>query len=194
MRKFILFCLLFLSVIASKAQFGGELSIGARLNYVGGGRIINADGERERLGYTVGGVISPGYFICNSFALGANLGYEYMKDKLGRQYTLSAYPFVRYYTPHGDLRFFMQLESGCGWGESFMKAGHDGRHRLWVSTLKPGLFIRIKDAMAVEVTVMSLEYKRVYMTDKGSNWRVTSDKWRYNWLDVSFGINLMIGL
>lgn len=194
MKKTILFCFLLGLSVSLKAQYGGELTIGARMNYIGGGRVMTADGKIVNLGYTIKGVLSPGYFITNSFALGANLGYEYLMDDLGHQYTLEALPFIRYYTPRGGLRFFVQLESGYGWGESYMKAGHDGRHGVWISTLKPGIFARVKEYLAVEVSLMSLEYKKIYMNDKRSNSRVTTQKWRYNWLDVSFGVSFIIGL
>lgn len=189
-----LICLFFCLAFSVKAQYGGELTIGARMNYVGGGRVIAADGERVNLGYTIKGTFSPGYFILNSLAVGANLGYEHMKDDRGHQYTLEALPFVRYYTPHSDFRFFVQLEGGYGWGESYLKAGPDGQHRLWMSTLKPGLFVRVKDYMAIEVSVMSLEYKKVYMKDKNSHRETSMERWRYNWLDVSFGVAFVIGL
>lgn len=194
MKILFLFCLLSVFALTSKAQYGGELTIGARANYVGAGRVLTSDGKWKNLGYTLKGVISPSYFIWNSLAVGANLGYEHLKDDLGHQYTLEAFPFLRYYTPHSDVRFFMQLEGGYGWGESFMKAGHDGQHKLWAATWKPGIFARIKDYMAIEVSVMSLEYKKVWMTDKDTRYRITSSGWRYNWLDVSFGVAFIIGL
>lgn len=194
MKRLILFCLLVGVVLSSKAQYGAELTIGARANYVGGGRVVTTDGKIVNLGYTIKGIVSPGYFVYNNIALGVNLGYEYMMDDLGHQYSLEALPFIRYYTHHGDLRFFAQLESGYGWGKSDLKAGHNGQHSLWVSSLKPGLFVRVKDYMAVEITLMSLEYKKVYMRDKASNHRVASERWRYNWLDFSFGVSFIIGL
>ena len=45
-----------------------------------------------------------------------------------------------------------------------------------------------------QINVMSLEYKEVYMRDKVSNKRVTDSRWRYNWLDISFGVVFIIGL
>lgn len=194
MKKWILLGILLISGLVSSAQYGGELTIGMRFSYVGAGRVISPDGERINLGYTLKGVVSPGYFIWNSLAVGANMGYEYLKDDRGHQYTLEAFPFLRYYTPHGDLRFFMQAEGGYGWGESRMKDGHNGQHELWAATWKPGLFVRVKEYMALEVSVMSLEYKKVNMTDKQSHLHTTSAGWRYNWLDVSFGIAFIIGL
>lgn len=194
MKKILVACLFLFLGLAVKSQYGAELMIGARINYVGGGRIVTWDGKRVNLGYTIQGIVSPGYFVCNNLALGVNLGYEYMKDEEGHQYTLQTIPFLRYYTPHGALRFFAQLESGYGWGESFLRNGHDGSHTLWISTLKPGLFIRVKDYMAVEVTVMSLEYKEINMKDQISHQRTFTSKWKYNWLDISFGVSFLIGL
>ena len=194
MKKLFLFGLLLVCGLGLKAQYGGELTIGTRINYVGAGKVITPDGEWKNLGYTLKGVVAPGYFIWNSLAVGTNLGYEYLKDDYGHQYTLEAFPFLRYYTPHGDVRFFMQVEGGYGWGESFMKSGHNGKHELWAATWKPGIFARVKEYMAIEVSVMSLEYKKIYMTDKESGLRTTSGGWRYNWLDVSFGVAFIIGL
>lgn len=194
MKKVIFSCLFLCLLMTLKAQYGAELTVGARVNYIGGGRIRTSDGEVVNLGYTLKGVVSPGYFVYNNIAVGVNLGYEYMMDDLGHQYTLEAVPFIRCYTPHGTLRLFGQLESGYGWGRSFMKNGHDGQHSLWVSTLKPGLFIRIKEYMAAEITLMSLEYKKVYMTDKTGNGPAIAQRWKYNWLDMSFGVSFIIGL
>ena len=39
-----------------------------------------------------------------------------------------------------------------------------------------------------------LEYNEVYMRDYVSNKRVTDSRWRYNWLDISFGVVFIIGL
>lgn len=194
MKNILLTCLLFCLAISVEAQYGAELTIGGRLNYVGGGRIRTYDGKVINLGYTIKGIVSPGYFVCNNIALGTNLAYEYMKDEAGHQYTLEAAPFFRYYTPHGAVRFFAQLEGGYGWGRSYLKGGHDGEHHLWFSSLKPGIFVRLKDAMAIEVSVMSLEYKKVYMKDMHSHRRTTLDRWKFNWLDVSFGVTFIIGL
>lgn len=194
LKNIFLYSVLLCLGISARAQYGGELTIGARMNYVGGGRVIAPNGERINLGYTIKGIVSPGYFILNSLAVGANLGYEYMTDDDGRQYTLDAKPFVRYYTPHGDFRFFMQLEGGYGWGKSYLKTGPDGQHHLWESSWRPGIFARVKDYMAIEVSLMSLEYKKVYIQDRNSHQRSTVEKWRYNWLDVSFGVAFLIGL
>ena len=48
-------------------------------------------------------------------------------------------------------------------GEKLLKKGHDGKHELWVSTLKPGLWARLKEYLALDISLMSLEYKEVYM-------------------------------
>ena len=92
------------------------------------------------------------------------------------------------------VRLYLQGTSGYGWGKSFLKKGHDGKHELWVSTLKPGLWARLKEYLALDISLMSLEYTEVYMRDKVSNKRVTDSRWRYNWLDISFGVVFIIGL
>ena len=69
-----------------KAQYGGEMTIGARLNYTGGGKLVTYDGKIVNLGYTIKGIVSPGYFVTNNIALGADLAYEYMMDDEGHQY------------------------------------------------------------------------------------------------------------
>ena len=132
--------------------------------------------------------------MTNNIALGADLAYEYMMDDEGHQYTLETGGFYRLYAPRGGVRLYLQGTSGYGWGKSFLKKGHDGKHELWVSTLKPGLWARLKEYLALDISLMSLEYKEVYMRDKVSNKRVTDSRWRYNWLDISFGVVFIIGL
>ena len=60
--------------------------------------------------------------------------------------------------------------------------------------LETGLMARLKEYLALDISLMSLEYKEVYMRDKVSNKRVTDSRWRYNWLDISFGVVFIIGL
>ena len=84
-----------------KAQYGGEMTIGARLNYTGGGKLVTYDGKIVNLGYTIKGIVSPGYFVTNNIALGADLAYEYMMDDEGHQYTLETGGFFRLYVPRG---------------------------------------------------------------------------------------------
>ena len=170
MKKILFFGLFLCLGMTLKAQYGGEMTIGARLNYTGGGKLVTYDGKI------------------------VNLAYEYMMDDEGHQYTLETGGFFRLYAPRGGVRLYLQGTSGYGWGKSFLKKGHDGKHELWVSTLKPGLWARLKEYLALDISLMSLEYKEVYMRDKVSNKRVTDSRWRYNWLDISFGVVFIIGL
>lgn len=192
MKKFLFCCAILCFALSLKAQYGSEFFLRTRVNYIGGGRITKPDGQRVNLGYTLKGVISPGYFAWNNLEMGVNLGYEYMTDDRGRQNTWEALPFVRYYAGESDFRFFLQLESGWGWGESRMKEGHDGSHRLWVSSLRPGIWGRIKDYMAIELTLMSLEYKQVDMKDKENGTQSRKKDWQFQWLDIGFGVNFII--
>ena len=194
MKKILFFGLFLCLGMTLKAQYGGEMTIGARLNYTGGGKLVTYDGKIVNLGYTIKGIVSPGYFVTNNIALGADLAYEYMMDDEGHQYTLETGGFFRLYAPRGGVRLYLQGTSGYGWGKSFLKKGHDGKHELWVSTLKPGLWARLKEYLALDISLMSLEYKEVYMRDFFSNKRVTDSRWRYNWLDISFGVVFIIGL
>ena len=156
MKKILFFGLFLCLGMTLKAQYGGEMTIGARLNYTGGGKLVTYDGKIVNLGYTIKGIVSPGYFVTNNIALGADLAYEYMMDDEGHQYTLETGGFFRLYAPRGGVRLYLQGTSGY--------------------------------------SLMSLEYKEVYMRDKVSNKRVTDSRWRYNWLDISFGVVFIIGL
>ena len=105
----ILFFGLFLCLgMTLKAQYGGEMTIGARLNYTGGGKLVTYDGKIVNLGYTIKGIVSPGYFVTNNIALGADLAYEYMMDDEGHQYTLETGGFFRLYAPRGGVRLYLQ--------------------------------------------------------------------------------------
>ena len=158
MKKILFFGLFLCLGMTLKAQYGGEMTIGARLNYTGGGKLVTYDGKIVNLGYTIKGIVSPGYFVTNNIALGADLAYEYMMDDEGHQYTLETGGFFRLYAPRGGVRLYLQGTSGYGWGKSFLKKGHDGKHELWVSTLKPGLWARLKEYLALDISLMSLEY------------------------------------
>ena len=87
MKKILFFGLFLCLGMTLKAQYGGEMTIGARLNYTGGGKLVTYDGKIVNLGYTIKGIVSPGYFVTNNIALGADLAYEYMMDDEGHQYT-----------------------------------------------------------------------------------------------------------
>ena len=78
MKKILFFGLFLCLGMTLKAQYGGEMTIGARLNYTGGGKLVTYDGKIVNLGYTIKGIVSPGYFVTNNIALGADLAYEYM--------------------------------------------------------------------------------------------------------------------
>ena len=80
MKKILFFGLFLCLGMTLKAQYGGEMTIGARLNYTGGGKLVTYDGKIVNLGYTIKGIVSPGYFVTNNIALGADLAYEYMMD------------------------------------------------------------------------------------------------------------------
>lgn len=186
-RKFIIGLLLFLSTMA-QAQYGGELVLGGRFNYIGGGRIISPDGDKVNTGYTLKVAPSLAYFIRNGIAIGVITGYEYMTDYKGYQHTGEVIPFVRYDIGGGKVRFFLQAESGCGWGNSKMKSGEKNRHFIWASVLKPGIWIRITDKVAAEATFSSLQYKRVKSKNLDTRETFTWDKWKFRWLDISCGV------
>ena len=86
MKKILFFGLFLCLGMTLKAQYGGEMTIGARLNYTGGGKLVTYDGKIVNLGYTIKGIVSPGYFVTNNIALGADLAYEYMMDDEGHQW------------------------------------------------------------------------------------------------------------
>lgn len=190
MKKIFLLFLLLECCIAAHAQYGGEFVLGARLNYVGGGRAIQ-DWGRKDLGYTLKFTVSPGYFILRQCCVGLNLGYEYMTDDKGHQYTLESLPYIRYYSKGEVLRFFLQLETGPGWGQSILKADHDGRHFLWTTTLKPGLYIRIKNGFATEVTLSTLENRNINIHSDSKNLKF--NRWDFQLLSISFGVSWIFG-
>ena len=105
MKKILFFGLFLCLGMTLKAQYGGEMTIGARLNYTGGGKLVTYDGKIVNLGYTIKGIVSPGYFVTNNIALGADLAYEYMMDDEGHQYTLETGGFFRLYAPRGGVRY-----------------------------------------------------------------------------------------
>ena len=114
MKKILFFGLFLCLGMTLKAQYGGEMTIGARLNYTGGGKLVTYDGKIVNLGYTIKGIVSPGYFVTNNIALGADLAYEYMMDDEGHQYTLETGGFFRLYAPRGGVRLYLQGTSGYG--------------------------------------------------------------------------------
>lgn len=187
MNRWMLLIVFFMASPALQAQYSGEWVVGGRLNYMDGGRILMPDGVRKKAGFTLNVAPSLAYFIRNGLAVGVGVGYEYTKDLRGRQHTGKVAPFLRYDFGGGRLRPFLQAETGWGWGRSFMKDGSDGKHFLWTSSLKPGLWIRITDHFAAEATFSSLEYKRVKATDLDSDASVQREKWKFRWLDISFG-------
>lgn len=190
MKKILILCLLLVCSVLAYAQYGGEFVLGARINYVGGGRVLQDWGRRD-LGYTLKVTASPGYFMLRRWCVGLNLGYEYMADDKGHQYTLEGLPYVRYYSKGEVLRFFLQLESGPGWGQSILKADNDGRHFLWVTTLKPGLYIRIKNGFATEVTLSNLENRNINIHSAGKHLRF--NRWDFQFLSISFGVSWIFG-
>lgn len=187
MNRWTFFILLLLAGTAVKAQYSQEWVIGGRINYMNGGRVLMPDGERKKAGYTIKVAPSLAYFIRNDLAVGVGVGYEYTKDLRGRQHTGEIVPFIRYDFGGGQVRPFLRAETGWGWGRSYMKEGNDGKHFLWTSTLKPGVWIRITDRWAAEATFSSLQYKRVKATDLETDETITRDKWKFRWLDISFG-------
>ena len=194
MNRVILGILLLLITLTASAQYGGDWVVGGRVNYVGGGKIVTPDRGRVNTGFTLKVAPSLAYFIRNGIALGVITSYEFMKDSQGHQHTGEVLPFLRYDVGGGSVRFFMQLESGCGWGKSRMKDGADGKHFLWTTNLKPGLFIRITDHWAAEATFSCLQYKHVKATDLDSGESVVRDKWDFTWLDISFGVAAILKL
>lgn len=187
MNRWMLSIVFLASSIALQAQYSREWVVGGRINYMDGGRILMPDGGRKKAGFTLNAAPSLAYFIRNGIAVGVGVGYEYTEDMKGRQHTGKVAPFVRYDFGGGRLRPFLQAEMGWGWGRSFMKDGSDGKHFLWTSSLKPGLWIRITDHLAAEATFSSLEYKRVRATDLDTEASVRREKWKFRCLDISFG-------
>ena len=112
MKKILFFGLFLCLGMTLKAQYGGEMTIGARLNYTGGGKLVTYDGKIVNLGYTIKGIVSPGYFVTNNIALGADLAYEYMMDDEGHQYTLETGGFFRLYAPRGGVRHRSMRQPG----------------------------------------------------------------------------------
>ena len=53
MKKILFFGLFLCLGMTLKAQYGGEMTIGARLNYTGGGKLVTYDGKIVNLGYTI---------------------------------------------------------------------------------------------------------------------------------------------
>ena len=190
MKRIFLLFFLFGWCVAAQAQYGGEFVLGARINYVGGGRVIQ-DWGRKDLGYTLKFTASPGYFMHRKWCVGVNLGYEFMTDAKGHQYTFESLPYIRYYSRGEVLRFFLQLESGPGWGRSILKDDNDGRHFLWMTTLKPGLYIRIKNGFATEVTISNLENKNINIQSGGKNLKF--NRWDFQVLSISFGVSWIFG-
>lgn len=187
MKKWFLIGICLLSCLGVRAQYGGDWVVGGRINYVNGGRIVTPDGERKKAGYSLRIAPSLAYFVRNGIAVGVGVGYEYMQDPRGHQNTGELMPFLRYDFGGGRARFFMQLESSLGWGKSKMKDGEEAKHFVWSPRLKPGIWVRITDHLAVEATISSLEYKHVKSTDLGSHDTLVRDKWKFRWLDISFG-------
>lgn len=188
LSKWILLLVCSCCSITSYAQYGGEWVLGGRFNYTGGGRVMMPDGSKVKRGFTISAAPSLAYFIRNGLAVGMSVGYEYLSDREGHQNTAELMPFIRYDFGGGRLRFFLQGASGIALGKSVMKNENDGRHFIWNSTLKPGLWIRITDQIATEATFSSLSYKRIRMTDLKTDEVFTDEKWKFRWLDISFGV------
>lgn len=186
--------LLFVFLLAGgvvHAQYGGQWILGERLNFINGGRVMTETGKKESNGFMFKAAPSLGYFVRNGLAVGVGVGYEYMKDLNGHQNTFEVTPFVRYDFGGGEVRPFLLAESGFGWGKSDMKKGADARHYLWTPALKPGIWIRFTDNLAVQATVMSLRYERARLTDldTGEVWK--QNRWNFRWLDISCGFDLI---
>ena len=60
MKKILFFGLFLCLGMTLKAQYGGEMTIGARLNYTGGGKLVTYDGKIVNLGYTIKGIVLVG--------------------------------------------------------------------------------------------------------------------------------------
>ena len=58
MKKILIYGLFLCLGMTLKAQYGGEMTIGARLNYTGGGKLVTYDGKIVNLGYTIKGIVS----------------------------------------------------------------------------------------------------------------------------------------
>ena len=119
MKKILFFGLFLCLGMTLKAQYGGEMTIGARLNYTGGGKLVTYDGKIVNLGYTIKGIVSPGYFVTNNIALGADLAYEYMMDDEGHQYTLETGGFFRLYAPRGGSGYTCREPVDMAGGKAF---------------------------------------------------------------------------
>ncbi len=189
-RGFLLFILLIAGGVVH-AQYGGQWILGERVNFVNGGRVITETGEKKNNGFMFKVAPSLGYFVRNGLAVGVGVGYEYMKDVNGHQNTFEVTPFVRYDFGGGQVRPFLLAESSFGWGKSDMKKWNDARHYLWTPALKPGVWIRLTDNFAVEATLMSLKYERTRLTDLETDEVWKQDRWKYRWLDISVGFNLL---
>lgn len=172
----------------ARAQYGGELILGGRFNYVGGGRVVTPEGKKVNTGYTLKISPSLAYFIRNGLAIGVNTGYEYVTDDNGHQHTGEIIPFLRYDFGGGRVRVFAQAESGVGWGKSRMDDGNRGKHFLWNSALKPGIFVRITEHLGSEMTVSSLKYNYVKATDLDNGESTVRHNWKFRWLDLSWGL------
>ena len=46
--------------------------------------------------------------------------------------------------------------------------------------------------MAIELTLMSLEYEQVDMKDKVNGVESRKEDWQFQWLDIGFGVNFII--
>lgn len=191
MNKCSLFLLLMVMSLFAKAQYGGQWILGGRLNFINGGRIITEDGRKKDNGYMFKVAPSLGYFVRNGLVVGVGTGYEYMKDVNGHQNTFEVVPFIRYDLGGGSVRPFLLAESGFGWGKSYIKDANDGRHFLWTSALKPGIWVRVTDRFAMEATLMSLKYEQARMTDLKTDEVTERNRWKFRWLDISFGFNLI---
>lgn len=187
MDKWIIVTVLLAVCCVARGQYSGEWVVGGRINYMNSGRILTPDGERKKASFSIKAAPSLAYFIRNGLAVGIGVGYEYARDLRGHQHTGEVMPFVRYDFGGGRVRPFLRAETGWGWGRSYMKEGNDGKHFLWTSTLKPGIWIRITDHFAAEATISSLEYKRIKATDLETNETIRREKWKFRWLDISFG-------
>lgn len=190
MNKQLIILLLFCS-LGVKAQYVGEWALGGRINYTNGGRIATPEGEIRKNGFALKVAPSLAYFVRNGMAVGMSVGYEYVKDFQGHQYTGEVVPFIHCDFSGGKFRPFLRLESGVGWGKSDMKKGSDGKHFLWTSALKPGLWIRITEQWATEATICNFQYVHARITDVKTDETLTRNKWKFRWLDISCGVNFI---
>lgn len=191
LKTILLTGILTLCGVIANAQCYEKFVLNGQFNYIGGGRVITPDHKILNKGYTLKVTPGIGYFVREDLTLGAIAGYEYMTDDRGWQHTFEIAPFLRYYITGGDFRVYVQWEGGYGWGKSTLEEGYGGKHNLWYTTLKPGLWIRARKNLIVEATLSSLTFKHVNSNDRKTKETYTTNQWRFNWLDIAFGAGLI---